>query len=98
MWAIALAPVLFWVRSAWHAQTNEAAFFSLTKEDGLIENAQAIVFLSDALVAASIAWVFRVRQRAGWAVVYGVVAIGLLWVAGEEISWGQRLFGIETVD
>lgn len=39
LWAIALAPVVFWAGSVWLAETHETTFFSLTTEDGLIENA-----------------------------------------------------------
>ncbi len=97
VWVIALTPAAFWIWSLWLARANDDAFFALTKEDGLIENAQAVVFLASALVAASIAWAFRARRRMGWAAAYGMAALALLWVAGEEISWGQRLMGFETI-
>lgn len=70
------------------------AWFS--EEDGLAENLQ-VVFL---LVAASGAGVVvRHRRRRGerlLATLYAGLAVALVFVAGEEVSWGQRLFGIET--
>lgn len=93
---IALAPVLFWLGSAVVAKTNEPLFFRLTAEDGLVENAQVAAFFIGTLLAASIARIFCARKQLGWGGVYAFAAIAFFWVAGEEISWGQRLFGFET--
>lgn len=65
-------------------------------EDGPVETAQAVVLLGGGLVGAYIAFALRREIGRVWALMYGALAIGLLLVAGEEISWGQRLFRIET--
>ena len=73
-------------------------FRVLTNEDGLIEWVQFFAFFASAVVAGIIAWD---RWRAGhrWqGALYAVVCIGLVAVAGEEISWGQRLIGFEAPD
>jgi hypothetical protein len=65
----------------------------LTAEDGLFEYAQAVFFLVAGL-AFLVGWA-RSRFRNLFALGLGLM---LLVVAGEEISWGQRLFGVETPD
>ena len=65
-----------------------------TREDGPIEYASFAAFLSAsvlAFVAAS-----RIRRAHGPALAAVVLGTVLLVAAGEEISWGQRLFGAET--
>ena len=62
----------------------------LVTEDGIIEWATAAVYLGAA--AFTIAIVRRLRRteyRAFW-VPYLLLGIGFVFVAGEEISWGQR--------
>jgi hypothetical protein len=60
-------------------------------EDGLLEYSQALLFLAAAVLFASAA---VPNGRAG-VFLWGLALINL-FAAGEEISWGQRLFGIET--
>src|SRR5688500_9926839 len=63
----------------------------VAQEDGPIEYLQALAMLGGAILFFAVAR--RRRGRDAWALLFGV---GLLLVAGEEISWGQRLFGIST--
>jgi hypothetical protein len=63
----------------------------LTQEDGILEYNQAMLYALGG-VAFLAAWV-RSRFRNIWVLGLGVV---LVVVAGEEISWGQRIFGIDT--
>ena len=66
---------------------------SLTVEDGAIEYVQALCYLVGAVAFGWVAW--KLRRRSPWA---GLLALGMFLVAGEEISWGQRIFGISTPD
>ena len=72
---------------------DDARLDDLTVEDGFLEYLQAAFFLGASIVFL-VGWL-RGRCRntflLGWAVV-------LLVVAGEEISWGQRIFGVATPD
>lgn len=64
---------------------------TLTREDGTIEYLQAGLYL-----LASVGFVIglaRLRFRNIWYIGYALL---FFVIAGEEISWGQRLFGIET--
>lgn len=71
-------------------------FRFLTEEDSLLEWSQ---FAGYTLAAVLSALCWRVLSRAGnhrWALAYLLLAVGCLFVAGEEISWGQRIFGWGT--
>lgn len=63
----------------------------LTAEDGVIEYVQALLYAVAAVAFAALAWTSR-RHRI-WAV---LLALGTFVVAGEEISWGQRILDIGT--
>ena len=65
-----------------------------TREDGPVEYAGFAAFLgASALAFVAASRLRRARRPALPAIVLGTV---LLVAAGEEISWGQRLFGTET--
>jgi hypothetical protein len=68
----------------------------LTFEDGLTECTTAIAFLSAAVLSALIAYRLRASVHRWVIVIYIVAAFGFFLIAMEEVSWGQRLLGIET--
>jgi hypothetical protein len=77
---------------------SRPAWVMLTSEDHILEWGQFGLFAVAGIVAA---WVAVERWRSGmrWhALLFGAFALGLLFIAGEEISWGQRLFGFRTPD
>jgi len=67
----------------------------MLKEDGWIENLTALVLFASAILLFARLW--RGRSN-GWKfmVVTGLGGLAFLFVAGEEVSWGQRMFGIES--
>ena len=70
---------------------NSALLSYLAHEDGVFENLEAIDYL---IAAAALFYVtFAMRLRNIW--VLGV-ALMFLMAGGEEISWGQRLLGVDT--
>jgi hypothetical protein len=71
-----------WVPRAW------------TREDGAIESAGFACFI----VAGLLAFVAASRARPARRQAFAAAALGAVLVvaAGEEISWGQRLFEVET--
>jgi hypothetical protein len=75
---------------------GKEAYKWYVQEDGFAENVQVIAFAAAALFSA----VTAVRLRRQGKILVGslflILAVGLFWVAGEEISWGQRVFGIQT--
>ncbi len=69
------------------------AYRALTREDALVENSTAFLFFLTALLLLAIA--ARGRGVPGrWLYLLG--AFAFVFAAGEEISWGQRIFGFET--
>ncbi len=86
-------------------------FAKLKTEDGPFEYGTFLTFLVGAGVAAQTAWKLGhssynpnlglgswVDTTAHWSLVIGFVAVSIafFFVAGEEISWGQRILGLET--
>lgn len=70
-------------------------------EDGLVENAGALFFLVSgvAFLAVSARWIRSVGDpglRSNRAISFAVVGFLMLVCCGEELSWGQRIFGWET--
>lgn len=77
----------------------------INREDGLIQSTQALLFLICAVANTLLFIKFRaVRSAEGFggslgrrAVWHGLLGIFFFFCVGEEISWGQRLFGWETL-
>ena len=68
-------------------------------EDSLFENGTAFLFLVTALLLLAIAARGRgVSEAVSGRWLYTVGALAFVFAAGEEISWGQRIFGFETPD
>ena len=83
--------VLLGVLIVFHIDTYEV----LTREDGLFENLTALLFFLTALLLGVIAAMGRgIPGR--WLYVLGALAFA--FATGEEISWGQRIFGFATPD
>jgi hypothetical protein len=79
------------------AYTNPAYFTDVyAREDGLIESLSALIlFLGGAVCFYRVVTLRKVRSRLFLAC---TAMLGFLFFfgAGEEISWGQRIFNIET--
>ena len=91
---IALFPVLATVAFVAAAPVPRL-FMWMIDEDALLETVQFVLVLSATLVFAVLsARLLRGRQLVG--LLYALVTVGLFFVAGEEISWGQRIFGLRT--
>lgn len=95
--ALVAAPLVVQVVFLALAILDPASYRSFTDEDGIVEWLQFA-----ALVVGVVSFLVLARQlRAAGrmvAVIAALVALGLLIVAGEEISWGQRVFGWATPD
>lgn len=67
---------------------------ALTREDGPVEFATFAAFLAGAGLAIGAAHRLRDDRRAALAAL--ALGVVLFVAAGEEVSWGQRLLGLET--
>ena len=75
---------------------NPKYFKMLLREDGLIETTTAI-----SLLIISVLLFYRLislwsSKNINWILVNILIIIGLFFAFGEEISWGQRIFHIES--
>lgn len=66
-----------------------------TAEDSLVEWATVVCYLVATVIAAALVprW-WRQGQRLT-ALAYVVLCVGFVFIAGEEVSWGQRLLGFD---
>lgn len=69
-----------------------AAVATLLVEDGLYEWVGALACLAAGLLFLH-AWCSSAARRNTWLLLLGLFMLGL---CGEEVSWGQRLFGFQT--
>ena len=74
---------------------DPSAFHALTREDYWVENLTAVWFLLAGLLLFVTA---LVERRSFFRNVYILGGMAMVFVAGEEISWGQRIFGFATPD
>lgn len=107
--AIATKTLWFWAAAATAAvlvfffwvQLSPKTLGPLTNEDGPIETVSAMMYLSAAiafLIAARRSDYLRSKgSRWAYFMILAWAAFALLCF-GEEISWGQRILGIETPD
>jgi hypothetical protein len=77
-------------------------YTQITSEDNLVENLTSIFFAIGSVFALLLVKKRRYFQskvvRSLFTTGCILVATGLLFVAGEEISWGQRIFDFQTSD
>ncbi len=95
---IAATPPLFWLSALLFSRHSPGSFIATTEEDGPIENLEALVLLVAMVTSGWCAAILFRRNRGGPAALYSLLALLLLFALGEEISWGQRIFGVATPD
>lgn len=69
-------------------------FTHMFREDGPFELGSAVLYFVSAL--ACIALAARKREHSKLQIWLGLLALLFIFVGGEEISWGQRIFGFDT--
>ncbi len=95
MAAITIATFLFF--SIYLAKFNEPSFrYEFTIEDGFVEWCTVVVLFITMVVCAKRFWRLRQVRSGLFLTVTALLTLLCLFGAGEEISWGQRIFGIET--
>ncbi len=90
---VALLGVLY-VAGWWYLyETDPVRYAMWLNEDGLAEYGTAVSFL---IAAAATAWMALRGRGRTLRIVSAVCALGLFGLGMEEVSWGQRLLGLET--
>jgi hypothetical protein len=66
----------------------------LIREDGPIEWATTLLAVAAGIIAAAVSFELWRRPAPRWlTIAWGLLAVGLFVLAGEEVSWGQRQIG-----
>ncbi|WP_258803014.1 hypothetical protein [Pseudarthrobacter sp. NS4] len=68
----------------------------LVSEDSLVEWLQFLCLLGASIFLPLITIRLLSMGLKGMALLYGLVTLGVWFLTGEEISWGQRIFGWDT--
>jgi hypothetical protein len=94
--AILITPALVGASGLAAAFAGKGIYKLYTEEDGVAEYAQALLYGACFIMSML---VMRYQSRAKnqlTAVLYFLLACGLFFMVGEELSWGQRIFGWAT--
>jgi drug/metabolite transporter (DMT)-like permease len=78
------------------ASVDPGLFLFLAEEDSLLEWTQIVILVSAAVLATLLAARAFGERRRPHGLAYIALAAGCVFVAGEEVSWGQRILGLET--
>jgi hypothetical protein len=76
--------------------TNVAQFESYVQEDGIVEWLTVLGLVLGCIVCVRRFFVLRKHRSAWFLIVTLGLALMLFFAAGEEISWGQRIFHIKS--
>lgn len=95
---IFLLPVLLIVGFLCLKLASPKYYLILTQEDHVVEYTQSLFYLLASVFAFIVAVRLFKRNRTISFILYLLLSTGLLLIFLEEISWGQRLFGITTPD
>jgi hypothetical protein len=87
-----VAPLWLIGISAWVGLLPFDAFVAFTIEDGPIENLQVAMLVITAILTGKEALGSRLSRRR----LFTFITLAFIVIALEEISWGQRLLGLET--
>jgi len=68
----------------------------MIREDGVLEWITALALLSASLLCGYRCWTFRHCRPKSFVLCTAAAACVLFFGMGEEISWGQRIFNVET--
>ncbi|MDZ7360019.1 MAG: hypothetical protein ONB46_04735 [candidate division KSB1 bacterium] len=91
-----IVPALVMLLGAATALMGKEVYKWFTGEDGVAENLQVLFFtLAFFLCFPVIARLWKSGAKL-FALMYLVLSLGLFFIIGEELSWGQRIFGWET--
>jgi hypothetical protein len=93
---IAGLPVIVALSGVAAAGIGKAAYKWLTQDDSLAENLQVLFFGLACLLAIGLSRRLLERSERALCGLYALVAVGLFFLVGEEVSWGQRIFGWAT--
>ena len=89
-------PFLIALSGAVAALLGKEAYKLFTREDGIAETLQVLCWIGSLVLALNIIRNYGKSGNRAITTLYIVLAVGIFFMIGEEISWGQRMFGWET--
>jgi hypothetical protein len=96
-WVIMIA--LYVLRTYLHGSDAGEAFWNhwFRRETGILDRAEAVLWLPVVFLNFRM-FLLSLRQKRAWVVTawFLMMGLGTIVLAGEEISWGQHIFGWET--
>ena len=95
---IFLFSIIFFLVSLCVKLVSPSKYMLLIQEDSVIEYAQAFFYFLSSMLSFFVAVMFLKNKIALHGILYCILALGLLFVSLEEISWGQRIFDIANPD
>jgi hypothetical protein len=96
--SVCVAPIMLVAAMLWLKIDRRDLYRSIIREDAIIENLTCIAYFVACVFAISISVGFLKTRRLFLGLSYLILGLGFLFVAMEEISWGQRLFAFGTPD
>jgi hypothetical protein len=75
---------------------GQERFLVYVQEDGFVENLTAIFLFLCSIACLYRVFEYRKMKKPLWIFTYVALTILFFFAAGEEISWGQRIFGIQS--
>ncbi len=94
--AILVAPLLIALSGVAAALVGKGFYKWYTEEDGFCEDMQVAFYVAALVLSLIIVRRLWNSGEKGIAGLYLLVCVGLFFLIGEEISWGQRIFGWAT--
>jgi len=71
---------------------------TMVVEDGFTEWATVVAFLIILVISVRRVWLLRASRTTTFLVMTALLALLSFFIAGEEISWGQRFVGVDSPD
>lgn len=95
---IFLLPIFLFIFLVLIKINSQETYVFLIREDSLLEYSQTIFYLLASIISLIMVFQFHYSQNYIHAFLYVILTIGLLFIAIEEISWGQRIFDFDNPD
>lgn len=77
-------------------QFDNDRFLIYVREDGLVEYLTAIFLFFTSIISFYRIFEYRKFKKGLWTLTAAILAFLFFFAAGEEISWGQRIFNIQS--
>ncbi len=75
---------------------GKAAYKWFTGEDRFAENLQIVFWVISFILSLIVVNNKSLDKNKSYAILYGILCVGIAFIIGEEVSWGQRFFGWAT--